>query len=78
MKITKITLSVTTVLFSLLGLLKILSFDVAQPLMMTSLATLLILIGIELKKKRENLNFILTIFAAIFLYVVIIYNVFIG
>ncbi len=75
MKIAKIALSVTTVLFSLLGLLKILSFDIAQPLMMISIATLLLLMGVEYKKKNDNLNFVISLVAAIFLYNVTLYNV---
>ncbi len=75
MKITKIALSITTVLFSLLGLLKILSFEIAQPLMMTSLATLLLLMGVECKKNNDNLNFVISLVAAILLYNVTLYNV---
>ena len=53
MKIAKIILSIVTMLFALLGLLKVISFDIANPIMST-------------------------IITAIFLYVVVIYNVFIA
>ncbi len=42
------------------------------------LATLLVLRSIEYKKSRENSSFILTVITAVFLYVVVIYNVFIA
>ncbi len=78
MKIAKIILSIVTMLFVLLGLLKVISFDIANPIMFLALTTLLVLRSIEYKKSRENSSFILTIITAIFLYVVVIYNVFIG
>ena len=77
MKIAKIILSIVTMLFALLGLLKVISFDFANPIMFLALATLLVLRSIEYKKDRDNSGFILTIFTAIFLYIVVIYNVFI-
>ena len=46
--------------------------------MFLALATLFVLRSIEYKKDRDNSGFILTIFTAIFLYIVVIYNVFIG
>ena len=75
MKIAKIILSIVTMLFALLGLLKVVSFDIANPIMFLSLATLLVLISIEYKKNRENSSFILTVITAIFLYVVVIYGI---
>ena len=78
MKIVKIILSIVTMLFALLGLLRVISFDIANPIMFLALATLLVLRSIEYKKDRDNSGFILTIFTAIFLYIVVIYNVFIG
>lgn len=78
MKIAKIILSIVTILFALLGLLKVISFDIANPIMFLALATLLVLRSIEYKKNRDNSGFILTIITAIFLYIVVICNVFIG
>lgn len=78
MKIAKIILSIVTMLFALLGLLKVISFDIANPIMFLTLATLLVLRSIEYKKSRENSSFILTVITAVFLYVVVIYNVFIA
>lgn len=77
MKIAKIILSIITMIFALLGLLKILSFDIANPIMLFALATLLVLNSIEYKKNRDNISFVVTILSALFLYIVIIYNVFI-
>lgn len=50
MKITKIILSIITMLFAVLGLVKILPFDIANPIMLVSLATLLLLRSVEYKK----------------------------
>ena len=78
MKIAKIILSIVTMIFALLGLLKVVSFDIANPIMFLALATLLVLRSVEYKKSRENSSSILTVITAVFLYVVVIYNVFIG
>lgn len=78
MKIVKIVLSIITILFALLGLVKVLSFDIANAIMLTSLATLLLLRSVEYKKSREKSGFILTCLTAVFVYIVVIYNVFIG
>ena len=78
MKAIKITLSVITVFFAGLGLLKVLSFDISNPVMLTSLATLLLLRSIEHKNNRDKSGFLLTIITALFVYSVVIYNVFIG
>lgn len=78
MKIAKIILSIITMIFALLGLVKIMSFDIANPIMLVSLATLLVLRSVEYKKSRDNSGFIITILTALFVYVVVIYNVFIG
>ncbi len=78
MKTAKIILLVITIVFSGLGLLKVLSFDISNPIMLTSLATLLLLRSGEYKNHKEKSGFILTLTAALFVYVVVIYNVFIG
>lgn len=78
MKIAKIILSIITILFAVLGIVKVLSFDITNPIMLTSLATLLLLRSVEYKKSRDKSGFILTIITALFVYVVVIYNVFIG
>ena len=54
MKIAKIILSIVTMLFALLGLLKVISFDIANPIMFLALATLLVLRSIEYKKSRTT------------------------
>ena len=47
MKIAKIILSIVTMLFALLGLLKVISFDIANPIMFLALATLLVILQIQ-------------------------------
>lgn len=49
MKIAKIILSIITMLFAVLGLVKVLPFDIANPIMLVSLATLLLLRSVEYK-----------------------------
>ena len=78
MKISKVVLSIITILFAVLGLIKVLAFDVAIPIMLMSLATLLLLRSVEYKNSREKSGFILTCLTAVFVYIVVIYNVFIG
>ena len=56
MKIAKIILSIVTILFALLGLLKVISFDIANPIMFLALATLLVLTSIEYKKIEIIVN----------------------
>ncbi len=78
MKIAKIILSIITMLFAVLGLVKILPFDIANPIMLVSLATLLLLRSVEYKNNRDKGGFMMTCLTAVFVYVVVIYNVFIG
>lgn len=65
-------------LFAALGLVRILPFDIANPIMLVSLATLLLLRSVEYKNSRDKSSFILTFLTAVFVYVVVIYNVFKG
>ena len=53
MKIAKIILSIVTMLFALLGLLKVISFDIANPIMFLALATLLVLRSIGIRKVEK-------------------------
>lgn len=78
MQVVKIILTIITLLFATLGLLKILSFNVANPIMCTALATLLLLRGVEYKNSRDKSGFLISIITALFVYVVVIYNVFLG
>ena len=59
-------------------LFKVLPFDISNPIMFTSLATYLLLESVEYRKKagRNKGDFILTFIAALFVYAVVIYNVF--
>ena len=45
-------------LFATLGLVKMLSFDIAIPIMLVSLATLLLLRSVEYKNNRDKGNVI--------------------
>ena len=78
MKILKVLSSVITIIFAGLGLFKVLPFDISNPIMFTSLATYLLLESVEYRKKagRNKGDFILTFIAALFVYAVVIYNVF--
>ena len=78
MKIAKNILSIITMLFAVLGLVKILPFDIANPIMLVSLSTLLLLRSVEYKNNRDKSGFIMTCLTAVFVYIVVIYNVFIG
>ena len=78
MKIAKIILSIITMLFAVLGLVKILPFDITNPIMLVSLATLLLLRSVEYKNSRDKSGFIMTCLTSVFVYGVVIYNVFIG
>lgn len=53
-------------------------FDITNPIMLTSLATLLLIRSVEYKNSREKSGFVLTGLTAVSVYVVVIYNVFIG
>lgn len=79
MKAIKILLSVITIIFAGLGLFRVLSFDISNPIMFTSLATFLILQSVEYKNTvgKSKSDFVLTFIAALFVYAVVIYNVFI-
>ena len=76
MKILKIILSIIVILFAILGLTKVLAFNVSQPIMFFALATLLLLISFEYKTRGDKSGFILTILTAIFVYAVTFYNAF--
>ena len=55
MKIVKIILSILTIIFAALGLLKVLSFDIASPIMLLLLGTFIILRGFEYKEKNDRI-----------------------
>ena len=58
MKIMKILLTIIAILFAAFGLFKVLSFDIVNPIISISLATLLLLRGIEYKNNRDKSGFI--------------------
>ena len=72
MKIAKIILSIITMLFSVLVLVKILPFVTANPIMLVSLSTLLLLRSVEYKNNRDKGGFIMTCLNAVFVYGVVI------
>lgn len=76
MKAIKILLSVITIIFAGLGLFRVLSFDISNPIMFTSLATFLILQSVEYKNTvgKSKSDFVLTFIAALFVYAVVIYT----
>ena len=76
MKIIKIILSILVILFAILGLTKVLSFNISQPIMFFALATLLVLRSFEYKTSGDKSSFILTILTSIFVYIVTFYNAF--
>ena len=76
MKILKIILSIVVILFAILGLTRILSFNISQPIMFFALATLLLLRSFEYKTSGDKSSFILTALTAIVVYIVTFYNTF--
>ena len=78
MKIMKILLTIIAILFAAFGLFKVLSFDIVNPIISISLATLLLLRGIEYKNDRDQNGFILNLIAAMLLYIFVIFNVFLS
>lgn len=59
-------------------MLKVLLFNISNPVMLTSLAALFLLRSIEYKNNRDKSGFLITIITALFVYEAVIYNVFIG
>lgn len=78
MKIMKILLTIIAILFAAFGLFKVLSFDIVNPIISVSLATLLLLRGIEYKNNRDQNGFILNLIVAMLLYIFVIFNVFLS
>lgn len=78
MKIMKILLTIIAILFAAFGLFKVLSFDIVNPIISISLATLLLLRGIEYKNNRDQNGFILNLIVAMLLYIFVIFNVFLS
>ncbi len=74
MKVAKIVLTVITILFAGLGLFKVISFNISNPIMMFSLGTLLILKSIEYRRDKDKGGFFLMLLTALFIYGITIYN----
>ena len=78
MKIMKILLTITTILFAGFGLFKVLSFDIANPIMLVSLATLLLLRGIEYKNNiKKDYRFYITFIYGLIAYFLAAYILFV-
>lgn len=75
MKMIKIILFIITIVFAAFGLFRILPFNITNPIMFTSLATLLLLRSIEWKKSRDKTGFLFTFIASVFIYIVVIFNI---
>ena len=78
MKLTKIIFSILTIIFGILGLLRILPYDISMPIMIFAMATSLLITSFEYKKKQDKNGFILTLLVALFGYGTIIYFMVIG
>lgn len=76
MKLLKNILSILTVLFSALYLLRVISFDIALPVVEILLATYVLLTGIECKRKGNKRCFIFNCLIALFVYISVIYIIF--
>lgn len=74
MKITKIILTTIMIVVAILGLFRILSFNITNPIMFTSLATILLLRSIECRKSRDKTGFLFTFIASVFIYIIVIFN----
>ncbi len=75
MRMAKIIFSIITIIFALLGLTGVLPFNISNPIMLTSLAVMLLLSAIEYKQKRVNIGFVLIMAAVVFILFVVVYNV---
>lgn len=75
MKITKIILTTIMIVVAILGLFRILPFKITNPIMFTSLATLLLLRSIECKKSRDKAGFLFTFIVSVFIYSIVIFNI---
>lgn len=77
MKAAKIILSIIAILSAILGLTKIIPFNIAYPIMLVSLATILLFRGIEYRNNRERTGFIVTTLTATVVYILVLYILFI-
>ena len=78
MNIAIILASIVTIIFAALGLTNILPDDIANPVMIVAMATLLLLRGVEHKNRGAKVLFILNSVTAIIAYVFVLYSVFLG
>lgn len=75
MKMIKIILTIIIILFVVLRVFRVLPFNITNPVIFTSLATLLLLRSIEYKKSRDKKGFLFTFIGSVFIYIVVIFGV---
>ena len=71
-------LSLITVVCAVVGLFGFVSYDFTMPIMLVSFGTLLLVRAIQYKQNGNNQVFTYSLIGAIFLYGVVIYNLFIA
>ena len=65
-----------TILFGVLGLSNVLSYDVSMPIMIFTMASTLLMNSFEFKKKQDNVVFVFLLFVSLFAYGVLAYTLF--
>lgn len=78
MKIAKIIVSITTIVFAVLGLTRTIPFNLSNPITLVSMATVILLRGVELKTSNNKKGFIIMLVVSLFAYTVVIYTTFLG
>ena len=76
MKYMKLLFASLTILFGVLGLSNVLSYDVSMPIMIFTMASTLLMNSFEFKKKQDNVVFVFLLFVSLFAYGVLAYTLF--
>ena len=76
MKYIKLIFASLTILFGVLGLSNVLSYDVSMPIMIFTMASTLLINSFEFKKKQDNVVFVFLLFVSLFAYGVLAYTLF--
>lgn len=76
MKYMKLLFASLTILFGVLGLSNVLSYDVSMPIMIFTMASTLLINSFEFKKKQDNVVFVFLLFVSLFAYGVLAYTLF--
>lgn len=72
----KLLFASLTILFGVLGLSNVLSYDVSMPIMIFTMASTLLINSFEFKKKQDNVVFVFLLFVSLFAYGVLAYTLF--